>query len=107
MTAPRVALFQASRAALLSQQTRSVSLLSRRPLLFSPSYPLTRTPTMTGLHGILDKVIPHHHKDGSSSRPSSTTTSRPQSPVAGGKASIASSRKSLDSSRASSEIILK
>jgi hypothetical protein len=104
MTAPRVALFQASRAALFSQQTRSVSSLrslSRRPL------PLTVTPTMTGLHGILDKVIPHHHKDGSSSRPSSTTTSRPQSPVAGGKASIASSRKSLDSSRASSEIILK
>lgn len=54
---------------------------------------------MTGLHNILEKVIPHHNKDGSSSHAtSSQPPSRPES--------AAASRKSTDS-KTPSEVILK
>ncbi|PRQ75236.1 hypothetical protein AAT19DRAFT_14258 [Rhodotorula toruloides] len=89
----------------LAPLARSLTLQRSHSHLASSTH--TTTMTGSGLHSILDKVIPHHH-----SRSNSTESSRATSPTPTGTGSktplsAATSRKSVDSKHSSShEIVL-
>lgn len=96
MVVPRASLAQATRTLSLRSRTRCLQPSHARTLAAAAPFTartFTRPAlaTMTGLHGILDKVTHPHHKEGESSRNASTNSSTPASPV---------------DSKASSEVVL-